>query len=264
VPMTATGSVFLNPQGIVNAANNVPFTAQFSPGEVVTLYGSGFTNQTTTAPSLPFPNTLGGTQVNISYLDANGAKQTVPAPLYFVSSGQLSAVIPFTVPNDGTPITFSVTNSGTQSNSVTVYSGPSSPGIFTVPPGGIGNGAVLHADYSLVSSSSPAKSGETIQIFLTGLGTVNGNTAAGAAAPSNPLATAVLPVYVGVYGSDNNYYDGKVVFAGLAPGLGGLYQVNVTLPSGIPAGSAVIDIYVGDGSDYGDGWNDQATIPIGQ
>ena len=49
VPMTASGSVFLNPQGLVNAANNTPFTAQFAPGEVVTLYGSGFTTQTATA-----------------------------------------------------------------------------------------------------------------------------------------------------------------------------------------------------------------------
>jgi uncharacterized protein (TIGR03437 family) len=263
VPMSSTGAgaVFLNPQGIVNAANNVPFTAQVSPGEVVTLYGSGFSNQTATTPGLPFPNTLGGAQVTITYNNASGTAVTDIAPLYFVSPGQLSAVIPYTVPGDGTAITFAVTYNGTKSNSVTVYSGPASPGIFTVPSGGIGDGAVLHADFSLVTAANPAKSGETIQVFLTGLGAVTGNTAAGAAGPSPTLATTILPVDVGLNGSDGNFYEGKIAFAGLAPGLGGLYQVNVTLPANLPAGSATISIYIGDGSDYGDGWNEQATIP---
>ena len=262
VPISSTGAgaVFLNPQGIVNAANNVPFTAQFSPGEVVTLYGSGFSNQTVTAPSLPFPNTLGGAQVSITYNNAAGTSVTDIAPLYFVSPGQLSAVIPYTVPGDGTSITFAVTTNGVKSNSVTVYSGPASPGIFTQPSGGIGEGAVLHTDYSLVTAASPAKSGETIQIFLTGLGKVTGNTAAGAAGPSPTFATTVLPVDVALNGSDGNVYAGKVIFSGLAPGLGGLYQVNVTLPANLPTGTGVLSIYIGDGTDYGDGWNEQATI----
>jgi uncharacterized protein (TIGR03437 family) len=185
----------------------------------------------------------------------------VIAPIYFVSPTQISAVVPFTVPNDGTQLTFTVTN-GTASNAVTVYSGPSSPGIFTQPSGGLGSGAVLHADFSLVTAASPAKSGETIQVFLTGLGTVTGNTAAGAAGPANPLATTVLPVDIGIIGSDGNFYDGTVTFAGLAPNLGGLYQVNVTLPANLPTGTAVLSIYVGDGSDYGDGWNEQATLSV--
>jgi uncharacterized protein (TIGR03437 family) len=263
VPMSSTGAgpVFLNPQGIVNAANNVPFTAQFSPGEVVTLYGSGFSTQTVTAPSLPFPETLGGAQVTITFNNSSGTSTTVIAPLYFVSPGQLSAVIPYTAPGDGTSITFAVTSNGNKSNSVTVYSGPASPGIFTQPSGGIGTGAVLHQDFSLVTTASPAKSGETIQIFLTGLGKVTGNTAAGAAGPSTNFATAVLPVDVALIGSDGTLYSGKVIFAGLAPGLGGLYQVNVTLPANLPTGTTVISVYIGDGSDYGDGWNDQATLP---
>ena len=262
VPMSTTGAgaVFLNPQGIVNAANNVPFTAQVAPGEVITLYGSGFSNQTATTPGVPFPDTLGGAQVTITYNNASGTAVTAIAPIYFVSSGQVNAVVPYTVPSDGTILTFAVTFNGTKSNAVSVYSGPASPGIFTQPTGGIGSGAVLHADFSLVTDASPAKSGETIQIFLTGLGKVTGNTAAGAAGPTNPFATTVLPVDVALNGSDGNSYSGKVIFSGLAPNFGGLYQVNVTLPANLPTGTAVISIYVGDGSDYGDGWNEQATI----
>lgn len=262
VAITPTGSVFLNPQGIVNAANNVPFTSQFSPGEVVTLYGSGFTTQTLTTPGLPFPNTLGGASVTVSYSDANGNPATAPAPIYFVSPGQISAVIPYTVPNDGRFLTFKVTSGGTDSNSVPVYSGPASPGIFTVPTGGIGSGAILHADFSLVSSSSTAKSGETVQIFLTGLGALKTTVTAGAAASG--LTDTVAPISVVLWDSSGKAYTtGKVIYKGLAPGLGGLYQINYTLPTGLPAGTMSLEVYVGDGSDYGDGRNIQASIPIG-
>ena len=65
---TFSGSgVFLNPTGVVNAASNSPFTAQISPGEVISLYGTGFTaiTQPQTA-SVPFPSILGGVQVMIN------------------------------------------------------------------------------------------------------------------------------------------------------------------------------------------------------
>jgi uncharacterized protein (TIGR03437 family) len=261
VPMTASGTIFLNPQGIVNAANNVPMTAQYSPGEVVTLYGSAFTTQTATA-SAPFPASLGGVTVNISFTDSSGKAVATTAPVYFVSPGQVSAVIPFNAPTNGSLLTFSVSNGATKSNDVSVYSGPASPGIFTVPTGGIGSGAILHPDFTLVSAASPAKSGETIQIYLTGLGAVSGTTAAGAPGPSTTLASTILPIDVAVIDANGSGHSGKVTFSGLAPGLGGLYQVNVTLPTGLPAGSLTISVYAGDGSDFGDGWNIQATVPV--
>jgi uncharacterized protein (TIGR03437 family) len=187
----------------------------------------------------------------------------VNAPIYYIQPDQLSAVIPYTVPGDGTAITFSVTSNGAKSNEVTVYSGPSFPGVFTTPSGGLGTGAVLHQDYSLVTSSSPAKAGETIQIFLTGLGALNTSVSAGAPGPTNPLAKTTLPVDIELIDSTTGkYYLCTVVYSGLAPDLGGLYQVNATLPTDLPTGTMIISVYVGDGSDYGDGWNEQATLPV--
>lgn len=250
--LTGTG-VFLNPQGVVNAANNVPFTAQVVPGEVVSLYGTGLASQTTTSSTLPFPTNVGGVTVNLSW-KVSGATQTAQAPIYFVSPGLISAVVPYNIPTDGSFLNFTVTSGGTTSNTATVYSGGTSPGIFTVPSGGLGNGAILHTDFSLVSTASPAKVGETVQIFLTGLGAVTPAVAAGAAAPSNPLSTitGINDLFV--------YIDGvqaKVVFAGLAPTLGGLYQLNVTIPSGVTLGTAVaIELSTPDADNF------QATIPI--
>lgn len=254
--LSGTG-VFLNPQGIVNAATNVPFTAAVSPGEFVSLVGTGMASQTATASSLPFPATLGGVQVTISWFDSAGKAQSAQAPLYYVSPTLINLVVPYSTPGDGSVMTFKVTSNGTASNVVAIYSGPTSPGIFTVPAGGIGNGAILHADFSLVSASSPAKVGETVQIFLTGLGAVTPAVTAGAAGPSNPLSQTIIPdVYIdGVFAN--------TVFAGLAPTLGGLYQLNVTIPAGVTAGENVtIEVDTFDNQDNLLSVNAQATIPI--
>jgi uncharacterized protein (TIGR03437 family) len=242
--VSGTG-VFLNPQAIVNAANNIPFTAQVAPGEFVSAYGSGLAGQTAVADSLPFPTTLGNVQVLV-----NGTA----APLYYVSPTLVSFVVPYTSPDDGSVLSIQVNNAGTQSNVAQVYSGQTSPGIFTLPPGGIGAGAILHSDFTVVSSTSPAKPGETVAIFLTGLGKVNSTVAAGAAGPSTaPFAPVVndLDVYLGNTLS-------QVGYAGLAPTLAGLYQLNVTIPATLDTGNQPIEILTVDGDNY------QATIAIGR
>lgn len=245
---TGTGA-FLFPNGVVNAATNTPFTAQLSPGEVITLYGTGLAPAgTNLVASAPFPNSLGGIGVTI-----NGT----PAPVYLVSPTQINAVVPYTIdPSTTSVVQVAVTNSNTNStsNGVTEYFGSTSPGVFTVPPGGLGSGAILHSNFSLVSTSSPAAVGETVQIFLTGLGAVSPAVNAGAPAPSNPLST--VPAN-GV----QVYIDGlpaTISYAGLAPGLGGLYQLNVQIPSGVTSPSSGVVLEV-DGSDS---ITFQATIPI--
>jgi uncharacterized protein (TIGR03437 family) len=241
---SGTGT-FVFPSGVVNAATNAPFTAQLSPGEVITLYGTGLAPAGTNASSsAPFPATLAGVGVTI-----NGT----PAPVYSVTPTQINAVVPYSLDPTATFLaTVQVTNNGTLSNTVTDYLGFSSPGVFTVPPGGLGPGAILHSDFTLVSTASPAKVGETVQIYLTGLGAVSPAVNAGAPAPSSPLSKTVNTTFV--------YIDGlqaTVGYSGLAPGLGGLYQLNVTIPTGVTAGSLVtLEV------DGADALNIQATIPI--
>jgi uncharacterized protein (TIGR03437 family) len=250
--MNGTG-VFLNPQGIVNGANNAPITTQVAPGEIITLFGSGLGPATPVTADAPFPTTLGGVQVLI-----NGT----PAPVYSVTATQISAVVPYSAPNDGSFLSIQVVFNGAQSNVVNVYSGESSPGLFTIPPGGPFSGAIVHAsDGSIVTSANPAKVGETVAMFLTGLGAVTGNVAAGSAAPTNPLATLQMPIFIAIDG-----VPGKVLFSGLAPGFGGLYQVNVTIPAGVGKGdvSVYIETTSGDPANPDtNSINQEATIPIG-
>jgi uncharacterized protein (TIGR03437 family) len=236
-----TGSVWISPLGIVNAANYTPITAPYGPGELVNIYGT-FTGATTqTASSGSFPTSLGGAQVSV-----NGR----PASIYSVSPNLITALIPYGT--TGNTAAFQVTVNGTQSNQVSVYSDSTGPGVYTVGQNGIGQAAILHANFSPVSSGSPANSGETVQLFLNGLGTVTPAVADGAAAPSSPLSN--------VDSSCDVYIDGmtqaSVSFCGLAPGFVGLYQINFVVPSGLNSGNH----YVGISTD--NAYVEMSTIPL--
>jgi uncharacterized protein (TIGR03437 family) len=225
---TGTG-VFINPVGVVNAASFAPITNPLAPGELFSIFGSQLANSTVQASSLPFPKELAGVRVTVNGRDA---------AILSVSPGQIAAVAPYEI-EGGSTAEVRVINNGRQSNVVTVYTSASAPGIFTLPPGGVGQAAVLRPDYSIVSQTNPARIGETVAIFLTGLGTVDANVEPGAAGPTFPLAwtdnVEDLWVYIGEERAN-------VTFAGLAPGLGGLYQLNATIPGSVEPGEVEIGI----------------------
>jgi uncharacterized protein (TIGR03437 family) len=121
--------------------------------------------------------------------------------------------------------------------------GPFSPGIFTIPPGGTGQGAIQIANSNPVtfaapqgsipgSLARPAKIGEFITIFCTGLGSVTNTPATNAPATGDSTTIATPDVMIGGVSA-------TVSFSGLAPTFVGLYQVNVQIPSGATGGDAV-------------------------
>lgn len=222
---TGTG-VYINPQGVVNAASFAPFTAGVSPGDLITIYGSNLSAGTTFASVVPFPTTLGNVQVKINGL---------PAPIYYVTPGQISVIVPYAVTSSVASI--QVFNGDTPSNTVTSLINLSTPGVFTIPSGGIGYAAALHSDYSAVTSKSPALIGETISVYLTGLGAVSPGIPDGAAGPADTLSKTTNAVTADISG-----IPATVTYAGLAPQLAGLYQVNLTIPTGVATGDNTLDI----------------------
>ena len=232
--------VFIDPLSILNAASYAPITNPVAPGEFVSIFGSGLASSTASAQSLPLPAKagLGGVQVLV-----NGRY----APLSYVSPTQINLLVPYATGPVGNEsyATFQVINNNEASNKVTVHTNYTAPGVFsltsnggTYPPG-IGPAAVLHADYSLVTQSNPAKAGETLQLYLTGLGSVTPSVADGAAASTTTLSTVDEHIYVIVGGAQAN-----IAFAGLAPGFAGLYQINFVVPGGITTGSTVYLIVI--------------------
>jgi uncharacterized protein (TIGR03437 family) len=237
-----TGSgVFLSPQGMVNAASSAPFTAHLSPGEYLTLYGSGLAASAASAPSLPLPNNLNGVQVLI-----NG----IAAPINYVSPTQISVVVPFETTQSVAQI--QVTNNGMASNTVTQFVGASSAGVFTYDPvGGIGNADAqdVTLGYSTIGPSNPTQIGDTVALYLAGLGGLTTTVKDGAAAPSTTSTVNAPSVYID--DASGNSTQATVLYSGLAPGFAGLYQVDLTVPAGVASGPAALEILAGVNSGGG-------------
>ncbi len=258
---TFSGSgVYLNPIGVVNAASYQPITASIAPGELLTLFGTGLASSTlTTQGGNAFPLSLGGVSVTI-----DGIK----CPIYYVSSTQLSVVVPYEVASNMTGLAnIQVTNNNTASNVVQMYLTDAAPGAFSQTANGIGLAAALHAATGAeITLSNPMQPGEYISLYLTGLGPVSPTVTDGALGPSSTLSIAdvynagnltVLFNDFGPNGSTGN--QGTVNFAGLAPGLAGLYQINVQVPtSGLASGDNVYIEFLTDAADI-----DQIQVPYG-
>lgn len=239
---TGTG-VFIDPQRVLNGAS-FALGQPISPGGFVTLFGSGLGPATpAVARTLPFPTQLGGVRVTV-----NGKA----APLYLAASGQISLVVPYST--TGTTATIVVTYNGATSNTVEVPLAPTAPGIFSLTQNGIGDAAVLHANFTAVTADNPAVVGEILQVFLSGLGAVTPTVVEGAAAPSNPTAKVIAPLAITIGGKSVPASD--IFFQGLAPTLAGLYQLNVRVPVGVIPGAASLAIQTLDG------FTDQVSIRI--
>lgn len=236
-PSFSGSGVYIDPVGVLNAASSAPFTAFLSPGEFVTIYGSGLAD-TTTSASVPFPNNLGGVTVSVN---------EVQAPIYYVSPTQISFVVPFVTTQAVAQI--QVTNNGKDSNVFTNFVGQTSVGAFTnTPVGGNGIAAAERPDYSVVSESNPAQVGETVAVYVAGMGPVSNQPMDGTAAPSSPLSNTTNSPSVYLTDSSGNSAQATVTFSGLAPGFAGLYQVNFTIPSGLSTANGpdtLLDIYSG-------------------
>jgi uncharacterized protein (TIGR03437 family) len=209
--------------GVVNAAS---FTANVSPGALATIFGSNFTGTGLDAiASLPLPSSLGGVSVLV-----NG----VAARVLYASLNQINFQIPWETKTGSATVAVSI--NGLASSKVNVTVEASAPGLFVQ-----GSHAVVqNSDFSLNSSSNPAKVGGTILAYLTGAGAVSNQPADGDAAGSSPLSQVTSTVTATIGGQ-----TAQVSFAGLAPSFVGLWQVNIVVPSGLTTGNFPLTVTVG-------------------
>jgi uncharacterized protein (TIGR03437 family) len=208
--------------GVLNAAS---FAAQVSPGALATLFGKNFIGTGESgAASVPLPPSFAGVSVSV---DGRAA------PVLFISTDQINFQIPWETATGSATIT--VSSSGIKTAAVTVTVVAAAPGLFYQ-----GSHAIAqNFDYSLNSSSNPAKAGDIIIAYLTGAGAVSPPVADGAPASSNPNSTVTSKVTASI-GS----VAAQVQFAGLAPNFVGLWQVNIIVPAGLAQGDYPLTISV--------------------
>jgi len=227
----------LSISGVTNAASNQ--AGAIAPGEVLVIYGSNIGASTATPAQFTsagvLSTSLGGASVYI-----NG----VPAPMYFSSLNQVSAIVPFSTA--GATAQVFVLNQGQTTAPVTVAVAPSATGVFTLNGSGEGQAAALNQNNSLNGSSNPASSGQIVTVYVTGAGQTNPAGQDGKPA-AVPLPIPLLPVSVAI-GGKNAFIN----YDGASPGaVAGVMQINATVPSGLPAGNASLIVQVGSAASQG-------------
>ncbi len=86
-----------------------------------------------------------------------------------------------------------------------------------------------------ITDASPAQPGENVITYLAGLGDTTVPVTTGAASPQTPLAWAGVPPSLTLNG-----VPVQVQFAGMTPGLVGLYQLNFQMPADQPDGPVTL------------------------
>ncbi len=225
--------ILISQAGVLNAAS---FAAgPVSAGEIITIFGSGLGPETgvplqLTADQQALTQTLAGVRVLFD---------GVPAPLIYVSSTQVSAIVPYAVVAR-TTTQMQVEYQGFPSGTLALDVAPTSPALFTLNGSGAGPGAILNQNGTVNTAANPAARNSVIVLFATGEGQtvppgVDGRLA------RTPLIRPVAPVSAQVGG-----LDAKVTYAGGAPGLpAGVLQVNVQLPAGLPSGDVLVVLKIG-------------------
>ncbi len=247
---SATPPPSLAANGIVNGAS-FSSDAPAAPGAIVSLFGSDFSSQLIVPPGDPLPNSLQGVSVTFNGMNA---------PLFFVAPGQINVQVPFEVTGDTADVQV-ITPAGTSATQ-TINLAPASPAIFTTGQSGVGQGVVVFGNTATIvgpiktgTDWRPAMSGDTITIYVNGLGAVTpdindgwNSCAQSTCAPdlSNLTLryTTVQPI-VTIGGV--TVPDSMILFSGLAPQFAGLYQINLTIPDGItPSNQVPVVIQMGD------------------
>ncbi len=227
---TGNGFASIADGGVVNAAD---FGETLSPGAIGSIFGSAMGGSGTQASTLPLPVELDGTKVMVG---------AVEAPLFFVAAGQINFQVPFEAALGAQPI--SVEYNGVAGSIGQLNLAPNVVGIFgynRVPEER--DPVITHADNSLVTPDSPARPGEVLIVYATGISELDNAPATGAASPGGPFATLRRTAIV-----ELGDYEATVLFAGLTPGLVGLAQFNIQLRADTPTGSPTLplSIRIGD------------------
>lgn len=235
----------VDPGGVVNGAGFVAASQPLhglAPGSIAAMFGYNLAASTLSASSYPLPTTLGGTTVTVD---------GTPVPLFYVSPGQVDFQVPSSAPFSYTgyaQISVVVTTAAGSSDPVAADVMMLNPMIFTVDGSGCGRGAVLNVASdgrtSLNSTSNSVSPGDYIEIYGTGLGPAYHVGPDGTPAPSNPLpyseyAAAAFFEGENIFTQMTQSPFADASYAGRAPGLVGVDQVNVVVPMDVRQGCAV-------------------------
>ena len=213
--------------GLVHAATNLP--GPLAPNTIATLYGSNLCYNTVAVAqsdirSDTLPTKLGGVRILF--------ENSTPAPLYYVSPTQINFLIPASRKPGEWQI--QVVRDSTAGPLIPFTIAVVAPGLFQSKSSAV----ATHADGSAVNADARAHPGEAIVLYATGLGETtstdpieDGKLVSAAADLQSIRIRRFTDFSILLNGAP---VDGeRILWAGLAPGFAGLYQINLQLPDAL-------------------------------
>jgi uncharacterized protein (TIGR03437 family) len=256
-PVVSPTNVYLANMVLTPAAAVNPNAPQISANGVVPLFSTATTIQPTSWISIygtnlatstalwtgNFPTTLGGASVTI-----NGK----PGYLYYASPTQLNLQAPSDTATGSVNVVVTTSN-GTSTSTVTLGQyGPSFSSLDGTHVAGIilrsdGSGAYGGGTYDIVGPTGTslgyktvaAKAGDSLVLFGVGFGPTNPVVAAGQAYSGAAPTTSPVTLLI----NNQSVASPVLAFAGLTSA--GLYQFNLTVPSGLGTGDVPLQGMVG-------------------
>jgi uncharacterized protein (TIGR03437 family) len=217
-----------------------------APGSLIPLVGNGLSASSQVAAP-PLPHTLAGVRIRIAGVDA--VLQSVSPEIVWFQ-------VPWELPEQqAAKFEFLSGDSPFETSPGSVDVRALAPGVFgiqTILDGFVYYYAAIHQDWSgLVTRESPARAGEIVTIYFNGLGPVTPAVATGEAASADHLAWVTGPFRCQFWDGGPN--DSQIYFAGLAPGMVGVYQVSLQVPEGLRMSPVqlVCDFGLGTPSGFG-------------
>jgi uncharacterized protein (TIGR03437 family) len=229
-------SPLIFPGGVVEAAG-YQLGMGLAPGTIAAVFGSNLASREEAAINVPLPDSLGGAALRF------GTGIAIAPPLFFANPGQLNMQIPWELV--GNEAMLWAVAGGQMSPLVSVPLSTFSPGLFSMDGTGTGQGAIQivstggaiagpAGSFAQPQPSRPARRGEALSIFATGLGPVTNTPPTGGATPLDPLSETTTKPAVTIGGVAQ-----LVTFHGLSPNAVALYQVNIEVAPGTPSGAQV-------------------------
>jgi uncharacterized protein (TIGR03437 family) len=209
---------YIPPTGVINGAGITPQTG-VAAGSVASVFGANLGASVAVAPDGILPQTLGGVTV------VAGDRLL---PLFFASPTQLNVQLPDDLPPGTQSLT--VSSQGQPDVRATFSVVRNAPGLFSQLIDGQAFALAIHEDGSPVSIDAPARRGELLTVYATGLGPVDHLRPEGFAVPQSPPYLVMDGVNVQV---GDAVFTAESAFA--APGRLGIDAVQFRLGDGAPS-----------------------------
>ncbi len=222
----AAAQPFIYVRGIVDGASLLPSgiaAGAIARGSIFTIYGRNL-GPAATAKAESYP--VGATLANVAVTVSQGGT-TVNALPIFVSAGQVNAIMPSNAPLGSVAVRVRYNN--TPSNFIPVRVAENSPGLISARGTGLGPGViqnfVTQSEQPVNTLQVPARPGQVVTLWATGLGAVADDTVA----PTAADLPAGVEIFVGGRAA-------KKLYAGRAPCCAGTDQIVFQLPDDAPLG----------------------------